>query len=209
MIALIALLAWAAQEPAPALSGPATLELCLNEAGAGQHPDCRAILQPEAALVPDALFNTAIETPPARRDGWLGVICGPDRLAAGQTAEMCREDAQARLERARLARLALAGRTPSGFTEDPEDRWGTGGESAFDIALAEAQREHAEASTTVTRGPAAQPQRERCQRREDVRRDPDTGDSSASYSFNCSWGDGDPEQEARARELMESLLGGD
>ena len=63
MIALIALLAWAAQEPAPALSGPATLELCLNEAGAGQHPDCRAILQPEAALVPDALFNTAIETP--------------------------------------------------------------------------------------------------------------------------------------------------
>ena len=208
MIALIALLAWTAQEP-PALSGPATLELCLSEEGAGLHPDCGALLQPEAALVPDALFNTAIETPPARRDGWLGVVCGPDRLTAGQTAEACRQDGEARLERARLARRALAARSAAGFVEDSEDRWGVGGDNVFDTALAEALREHTGTDAGQAADPRVRQDRERCRRREDVRRDPDSGDSSASYSLMCSWGDGNPEQEARARDLMESLLGSD
>lgn len=180
----------------PQLSGPATLELCINESGAGLHPDCRPLLEPEAALVPDALFNAAIETPPARREGWLGVICGTDRRAVGQTVEACRADGEARLERARLARIALAGRD-----DDPFNGFSLADMTDIDFG-----------SETPEREPRWTPPEERpdrCRRREEIRRDPDTGDSSSSYSITCSVTSGPPENEARARELMDDLLWGD
>lgn len=184
-------------EDGPAeLSGPATLELCLTEPGAGRHPDCRPLLEPEAALVPDALFNSAIETPPARRDGWLGVVCAADRLAQGQTVEACRADGEARLERARRARVALVGRN-----DEPFNGFSLADMTDIDFGSEPAPRE--------PRWTPPEERPERCRRREEVRRDPDTGESSSSYSVTCSVTTGSPENEARARELMDDLLWGD
>lgn len=93
----------------PPFEGQPTLQVCLTREGAGRHSACRPVLEEEAALAPDGLFNTANATPPARLEGWLGAVCASDRLTAGQTAETCRADAASRLERARAARAALRG----------------------------------------------------------------------------------------------------
>lgn len=100
-----------AQDPGPMDAAPfedeATLEACLTREDARDHSPCWPLLEAEVALAPDGLFNTAHETSPGRLEGWLGVVCAPERLDAGQTDAECRTQAQARLERSRAARRVM------------------------------------------------------------------------------------------------------
>lgn len=186
--------------------GEATLEACLAERRAGLHSACRPVLEPEAALVPDLLFNASIETPSPRLEGWLDVVCGSDRLAAGQTEDACRDEKRDLHTRSWRARLAMTGRTPGGVAWTVRDPV-VSEPSDFDVAFANSSQ--LAPSPTQGAEPPPPPTRERCERRADSWRDEDTGDSESRYSLTCSWGSGDTETEARAREALDAVMGRD
>lgn len=199
-------------EEAP-FEGEPTLEVCLTRPGAGRHSACRPVLQQEAALAPDGLFNTVNATSPARLEGWLTAVCASDRLTPGQSTEACREDAEGLLERSRAARVAMTAPVGSG------SRYGRL------TAAADAERERRQAEAQAALGDVqdygyeiAPTDRtggyrgeepgdtDTCRRSESSWRDEESGDSEASYSIRCSWGDGDPETRRAAEAALDAVM---
>jgi hypothetical protein len=190
-----ALALMAIQDPAPGLvnapversEAQAALDVCLYTPAQNRDPACQPLLEAEAALVPDAAFAAARPT----SLGWADTACAPDRLTGGQTRTACRDEQRALFRRAERAREALAHGAAGGVYAEAWDRppaAASGETPGFGFYREE-----------VSEG-------ERCDRRARASQDPDTGDSSSSYSISCAWSTGGEEGRERAREVLDAVM---
>lgn len=191
------MLSLAAFQPGPSITNAPTerseaqaaLDVCLYTPAETRDPACQPLLEAEAVLVPDEAFANARPT----SLGWADLACTPDRLN-GQTRAACREEQRGLFRRAERARQALAHGSAGGVYAEA---WSRPPAAASDVGdgLAFSRDER------TSSGP--------CERRATASRDQDTGDSSSSYSINCSWSSGDPETDARARDALDAVMGDD
>ena len=191
----------------PSADAPnAGVDRCLTASPAGVNPTCVGVLQIEAGLAPDDLFSPGAAVDPYRHQTWLADTCAADRLA-GRSRMACQAEADARLERSRLARLALlrvnapddqplanAGHRSSQFGagavgEASEDcaatRWGVCG-SVLDETLAEDDEPAYSTRLELSDGPPPSTHdgqaQSGCRRVRESYRDPATGATGVEVS---------------------------
>ena len=217
ILGVSALSVLAVQNATPA-SGLPNIETCLSGPTAGWEETCRQLLETEIALAPNALFNGRAETPPDRLEGWLGVTCAGEQRRLDQSVEACREDAEARVQRSRAARRALAGYPVADSLQGPgngepaarsdqrsitEEDWGFDLSSPVSTPAAGGTHQSRDSA-----GPAASPDRNSAQarcRRENSNWQNGEGEQSGSHSsVTCSWGDQEDDTSA-SQEALETL----
>ena len=172
--------------PTARTEAQAQLDVCLF--ATTRDAACTELLEAEAGLVPDAAFAAGDSL------AWAGTACADDRLAAGQSRSDCRRDQRALYRRAEQARQALSSGRASGVYAEieaapPPPASGVGDSDG--LAFSETQR-------AVGRN---------CEQRSNVRRDQDTGDSSSSYAFSCTYGSDDPATRERLNDVLDRVTG--
>lgn len=195
LLSITALLA--VQDPTPGLvnapaersEAQAALDVCLYTPAESRDPACQPLLEAEAALVPDHAFALARPT----SLGWADTACPTDRFS-GAARTACRDEQRGLFRRAERARQALAHGAAGGVYAEAGDR-PPAAASGETPGLGFNREE-------VSEG-------ERCNRRARASQDPDTGDSSSSYSISCAWSTGDEEDRERARQALDAVMGDD
>ena len=167
----------------------AALDVCLYTPAESRDPACQPLLEAEAALVPDHAFASARPT----SLGWADTACPTDRFS-GAARTACRDEQRGLFRRSDRARQALAQGAAGGVYAEAGDRPppAASGETP---GLGFYRDE-------VSEG-------ERCNRRASASQNPDTGDSSSSYSISCAWSTGGEEGRERAREVLDAVMGDD
>jgi hypothetical protein len=179
----------AAVPPATRSAEQAQVDVCLYTPAQSRDASCEPLLLQEARLVPDEAF--AGSDPSSL--GWANIVCGPDRLAEGQSRAECRTDQRDRFRRAERARQALGYGVASGLvTESAGYNVGPATTAASDRGLGLVETRQAVGDN--------------CVRRAEARRDEEAGESSSSYSLTCGWGDGDAEMRERLNDTMDAIL---
>lgn len=195
LLSAVALLS--VQDPAPGLinapversEAQAALDVCLYTPAESRDPACQPMLEAEAALVPDHAFAAARPT----SLGWADTACPADRFS-GAARTACRDEQRSLFRRAERAREALAHGAAGGVYAEAGGRPPT-------VASGETP------GLGLYRDEVSEG--ERCNRRARASQDPDTGDSSSSYSISCAWGTGGEEGRERAREVLDAVMGDD
>lgn len=167
----------------------AALDVCLYTPADNRDPACQPILEAEAALVPDHAFASARPT----SLGWADTAC-PTGQFSGAARTACRDEQRGLFRRAERAREALSRGAAGGVYAEAWDR-PPAAASGETPGLGLYRDE-------VSEG-------ERCNRRARASQDPDTGDSSSSYSISCAWSTGGEEGRERAREVLDAVMGDD
>ena len=193
----ILLLAIAASQPEPSITNApverseaqARLDVCLYTPAPSRDPSCQPMLEAEAALVPDQAF--AATRPTAL--GWADTAC-PTGQFSGAARTACRDEQRGLFRRAERAREALTQGAAGGVYAEAWDR-----PPAAAAAASGATPGLGFYREEVSEG-------ERCNRRARASEDPDTGDSSSSYSLSCAWSTGDDEDRERAREALDAVM---
>ena len=176
----------AANPPAPRTEEQARLDVCLFTPAPSRDPSCQPLLEAEAALVPDEAFAAARPT----SLGWADTAC-PAGQFSGAARTACRDEQRGLFRRAERAREALLQGAAGGVYAEAWNRPPPAG-SGETPGLGFYREEVSEGET--------------CNRRARASQDPDTGDSSSSYSLSCAWSTGGEEGRERAREVLDSVM---
>lgn len=169
----------------------AQIDVCLYTPPGNRDPACEPLLRSEAALVPDDAFGPGVSDSLA----WSNRACTDGGMRTGPEAVACRREQGRLYRRAERARQALGAGTADGlYAESQNYTTGPATSAASDVqgnAFGENRRRVGE----------------NCEQESRASRDEDTGSSSSSFAFSCTYGNNDEATRDSLNAVRDRLFG--
>lgn len=173
--------------PAQRTEAQAALDVCLFTPALSRDPACTPLLQAESALVPSTAFMVGDSM------AWADQACVEGQVPAGQTRSDCRREQRALYRRAERAMQALhAGEAGGVYAEalSAPPPPASGVAEPQGLAFSESRRRIGD----------------NCEQSSSARQDTDSGSSSSSASFTCTFGSDDEASRENLRRVRERLM---